>query len=78
MCLSRCLGGSGVRVVSPCMLHCCQRQEKKQRELLAHLPEHFLAVQKHYHLPVGDFPAVQRFREVGEVWSAPDRPLRVT
>ena len=42
-------------------------QDKKQREILENLPEHFFAVQKHYRLPIGDFPNIQRFREVAEV-----------
>ncbi|CAD7698842.1 unnamed protein product [Ostreobium quekettii] len=37
---------------------------RAQDKVLAHLPEHFNAVRMEHHLPAGDFPDVNRFREI--------------
>ncbi len=42
-------------------------QEKKQKEMLDNLAEHFFAIMKQYRLPKSDFPDLARFREVAEV-----------
>jgi len=39
-------------------------KDKAQQKLLANLEEHFLKVHRAWHLPVGDFPDVARFRGV--------------
>lgn len=39
-------------------------KEKAQKKMLEELPEHFRQVQREYHLPPGDFPDVNRFREI--------------
>jgi len=41
-------------------------KDKAQAKLLSNLEEHFLKVHRAYHLPVGDFPDVTRFRGVME------------
>ena len=37
-------------------------KEKAQAKLLAHLEDHFLKVHRAHHLPVGDFPDVDKFK----------------
>lgn len=39
-------------------------KDSAQRKMLDTLPEHFRQVQREHHLPVGDFPNVDRFREI--------------
>jgi EH domain-containing protein 1 len=39
-------------------------QKKAQQRLLDRLPEEFVAVQREHHLHPGDFPDVQRYREI--------------
>lgn len=36
--------------------------------MLANLPDHFRLVQREYHLPPGDFPSVDRFRDILETF----------
>eukprot|EP01024_Parvocaulis_polyphysoides_P042938 TRINITY_DN39215_c0_g1_i2.p1 TRINITY_DN39215_c0_g1~~TRINITY_DN39215_c0_g1_i2.p1 ORF type:complete len:567 (-),score=77.55 TRINITY_DN39215_c0_g1_i2:391-2091(-) len=37
---------------------------KAQEKILAEMDKHFLAVQQEYHLPPGDFPDINRFRDI--------------
>ncbi|GBF98304.1 hypothetical protein Rsub_10967 [Raphidocelis subcapitata] len=39
-------------------------REKAQRKMLEGLPDLFYAVQREHHLPAGDFPDLNRFREI--------------
>eukprot|EP01023_Acetabularia_acetabulum_P005283 TRINITY_DN12158_c0_g1_i2.p1 TRINITY_DN12158_c0_g1~~TRINITY_DN12158_c0_g1_i2.p1 ORF type:complete len:593 (-),score=84.80 TRINITY_DN12158_c0_g1_i2:227-1900(-) len=39
-------------------------KQKAQEKILANLDKHFLAVQQEFHLPPGDFPDLNRFREI--------------
>ncbi|RUS29653.1 hypothetical protein BC938DRAFT_480406 [Jimgerdemannia flammicorona] len=39
-------------------------KDKKQGQLIAELDLEFLKIQKRYHLPPGDFPDVEKFREI--------------
>eukprot|EP00775_Hariotina_reticulata_P005540 gene5540-5776_t len=39
-------------------------KDKAQRKMLDQLPQIFFQVQREYHLPAGDFPDVNRFREI--------------
>jgi len=38
-------------------------KEAKQQELITNLPTEFRKIHKNYHLPAGDFPDLERFRE---------------
>eukprot|EP01025_Chloroclados_australasicus_P062327 TRINITY_DN8187_c0_g2_i1.p1 TRINITY_DN8187_c0_g2~~TRINITY_DN8187_c0_g2_i1.p1 ORF type:complete len:590 (-),score=57.91 TRINITY_DN8187_c0_g2_i1:191-1867(-) len=39
-------------------------KQKAHEKMLANLDKHFLAVQQEYHLPPGDFPDLNRFRDI--------------
>lgn len=43
-------------------------------KVLANLPDHFNAVRREHHLPAGDFPDVNRFREILEAYDLTSFP----
>lgn len=44
-------------------------KQSKQSDLIANLDQEFLKVQQRHHLPVGDFPNVDKYRAALRVWN---------